>query len=247
MRIAVINEQGAIKTAVLLENRVYVLADVAKQYDEPLLELIKTQQLKALQNELLHVEWEQVPYQMADSVTFVQPYHEPAHILGVGVNYVAKAEDLQFTPGAKPVCFLKTNDVVVGPSEDIRYPRFSNHISAEGELALIIGKRCFQVREEEALSYVAAYTTALDLTAKDMHAENPRFMQLSKLFKGSCSFGPEVRLLEGDLQAVKVQTVQNGEVVHENVVSNMMFSPVFITVCRASAGGCYFNRDTGFV
>lgn len=224
MRIVVV--EG--KTAVLLEDRVYLLANVAKQYDKPLYTLIEQQQLAALQNELLHVDWERASYiQLADALLQL-PETKATHIFGIGVNYVAKAEDLQFTPDAKPVCFLKTNDVVVGPNEEISYPRFSQHVSAEGELALIIGKPCFQVSEDEALSYVVAYTTALDLTAKDIHAENPRFMQISKLFKGSCSIGPEVRLLDEDVTNLKVQTLQNGQVVHENIVANMMFPPAFI-------------------
>ncbi|MER2106694.1 MAG: fumarylacetoacetate hydrolase family protein [Solibacillus sp.] len=228
MRLAVVNDAGQRKTVVLVEDRAYFLADVAKQYDKPLLTLIEQQQLKALQNELLQVDWEQAPFTLVADAKLDIPYMGAAHIFGVGVNYVAKAEDLQFTPDAKPVCFLKTNDVLVGPDVDITYPHFSQQVSVEGELALIIGKPCFEVREEEALSYVTGYTTALDLTAKDVHAENPRFMQISKLFKGSCSFGPEIKLLESDVAALEVKTLQNGQVVHQNVVSNMMFTPAFI-------------------
>lgn len=228
MKLAVMNENGIAQTVVVVEERVYPLAHVARQYDFPLLMLIENGQLTALQNQLLTVDWESMPYRVIEDVELQIPYQHPQHIFGVGVNYVAKAEDLQFTPEAKPVCFVKTADVVIGTGEEIAYPNFSRHVSAEGELALIIGKTCFEVGEEAALSYVAGYTTALDLTAKDLHAENPRFMQFSKLFKGSCSFGPEIQLGVAGLSELQVTTLQNGDIIHQNVVSNMMFSPAFI-------------------
>ena len=228
MKLAVIQEGAYKKTVVVRENFVYPLEKVAKQYDMPLSTLIDRKLLSTLVDYLQYVEWERVKGRLlVEQVQFTMPKTNAQHVFGVGANYVEKAEDLKIHAD-KPVCFLKTPESVVGPEDIIRFPNFSQNISAEGELALIIGKRCFEVSEEEALSYCLGYTTALDLTAKDLHAENPRFLQLSKLFKGSCSVGPEIQLGLHDLKKLYVETVRNGEVVHRNTVANMMFTPAFI-------------------
>ena len=147
------------------------------------------------------------------------------------MNYVEKAQDLQAIPvDHAPVCFLKPATSLIGMNENIVLPRVSKRVTAEGELSLIIGKRCFEVSEEEALDYVIGYTTSLDLTASDIHAQNPRFIQMSKLCKGFFSFGPEINMLEhvSDLDSLFVETVQNGKVVHRNSVQNMIYRPAFI-------------------
>ena len=228
MKLAVIRDGAYIKTVVIRGDFAYPLEKVAKQYDMPLATLVDRQLVDALVDQLQYVEWEAVQgRQPVEQVQFLMPKTNAKHVFGVGANYVEKAEDLNIV-AQKPVCFLKTPETVVGPGDVIRFPNFSQNISAEGELALIIGKPCFEVSEEEALSYVMGYTTALDLTAKDLHAENPRFLQLSKLFHGSCSVGPEIQLGTQDLASLTVETVCNGEVVHRNTVANMMYTPAFI-------------------
>ena len=228
MKLAVIQDGAYANTVVVRGDFAYPIEQVAKQYDMPLATLINRQLVDALVDHLQYIEWGVVyGRHPVEQVTFLMPKTNAKHVFGVGANYVEKAEDLNIV-AQKPVCFLKTPESVVGPGDVIRFPNFSHNVSAEGELALIIGKPCFEVSEEEALSYVMGYTTALDLTAKDLHAENPRFLQLSKLFQGSCSIGPDIQLGTHDLASLYVETVRNGEVVHRNTIANMMYTPAFI-------------------
>ncbi len=228
MKLAIIQDGPTIKTVVVRGDFVYPLEQVAKEYDMPLETLIDRQYVDGLVNQLQYVDWGVVHgSQPVEQVQFLMPHTNAKHVFGVGANYVEKAEDLNIV-AEKPVCFLKLPESVVGPGDVIHFPNFSQNVSAEGELALIIGKPCFEVSEEEALSYVMGYTTALDLTAKDLHKENPRFLQLSKLFQGSCSVGPEIQLGTDYLASLYVETVRNGEVVYRNAVSNMMHTPAFI-------------------
>ena len=228
MKLAVIQEGVYAKTVVIRGDFAYPIEQVAKQYDMPLATLINRQLVDALVDHLQYVEWGVVHGRHpVEQVKFLMPKTNAKHVFGVGANYVEKAVDLNIV-AQKPVCFLKTPESVVGPDDVIRFPNFSHNVTAEGELALIIGKPCFEVSEEEALSYVMGYTTALDLTAKDLHAENPRFLQLSKLFQGSCSVGPDIQLGTHDLASLYVETVRNGEVVHRNTIANMMYTPAFI-------------------
>lgn len=228
MRLAVIKDSAYVKTVVVRDGFVYPLENVAKQFDMPLSKLIECKLIESLRQYLQFVEWSSVQGLMTiEQANFVMPEIHFQHIFGVGANYVEKAEDLKIT-AEKPVCFLKTSQCLVGPNDVINFPKFSQRVSAEGELALIIGKQCFEVNESTALSYVVGYTTALDFTAKDLREENQSFLQLSKLFKGSCSIGPEVQFETQNLEHLVVETVRNNTVVHQNTVSNMTYSPAFI-------------------
>lgn len=237
MRLATINYEGQEQPVVLRDDGVFLLRDINrilnKSYPLSLLELLGSEMLADFRQDCkgLQKEWASMQKLSVDEVEFTAPYRNPVHIFGVGMNYVEKAEDLQATPVEDmPVCFLKPATSLVGMNEEIRLPVISKHVTAEGELSLIIGKRCFEVGEGEALDYVAGYTTSLDLTAKDIHAQNPRFIQMAKLSKGFFSFGPEIVLLEKttDLNSLRVETVQNGEVIHRNTVQHMIYTPAFI-------------------
>ena len=237
MRLATINYEGQEQPVVLRDDGVFLLRDINrilnKSYPLSLLELLGSEMLADFRQDCkgLQKEWASMQKLSVDEVEFTAPYRNPVHIFGVGMNYVEKAEDLQATPVEDmPVCFLKPATSLVGMNEEIRLPAISKHVTAEGELSLIMGKRCFEVGEEEALDYVAGYTTSLDLTAKDIHAQNPRFIQMAKLSKGFFSFGPEIVLMEKttDLNSLRVETVQNGEVIHRNTVQHMIYTPAFI-------------------
>ena len=238
MRLATVRLNNEEQTVIIRNDEVVLLRHLNerlnKQYPLSLLPLIETDSLQSLKRDcasLQQEDWDAVQKFSLDEVHFVAPYRNPTHIFGVGMNYVEKAQDLQAIPvDHAPVCFLKPATSLIGMNENIVLPRVSKRVTAEGELSLIIGKRCFEVSEEEALDYVIGYTASLDLTASDIHAQNPRFIQMSKLCKGFFSFGPEINLLghASELDSLFVETVQNGEVVHRNSVQNMIYRPAFI-------------------
>ena len=238
MRLATIRFNNEEQAVIIRNNEVVLLGHLNerfnKQYPLSLLSLIEMNLLQSLQRDCARLQqddWDAVEKVPLAEVQFVAPYRNPTHIFGVGMNYVEKAKDLQAIPvDQAPVCFLKPVTSLIGMNENIVLPSVSKRVTAEGELSLIIGKRCFEVSEEEALDYVMGYTTSLDLTASDIHAQNPRFIQMSKLCKGFFSFGPEINMLEhvSDLDSLFVETMQNGKVVHRNSVQNMIYRPAFI-------------------
>ena len=60
-------------------------------------------------------------------------------------------------------------------------PDQSERVTAEAELALIIGREAKDVSEEEAPSVVSGFTTVLDMTAEDILRKNPRYLTLQEL------------------------------------------------------------------
>ncbi|MDT7680806.1 MAG: hypothetical protein QOG57_1116 [Pseudonocardiales bacterium] len=163
---------------------------------------------------------------------FDAPYRHPRKILGIGLNYRAHAADLGAqAPRSSPASFLKGDHTIIGPEEGICVPPGIGRVTAEAELALVIGKTCYQVGVEEAWDYVAAVTAVLDQTAEEVLLENPRYLTRAKNYPTFFSFGPYLMTLDeardriGDLDGLVVKTVHNGVVHREAPVRDMIFSP----------------------
>ena len=163
-----------------------------------------------------------------DQLVHAPLYRRPRKIWGIGLNYVEHAADLsEKAPSTEPASFLKPDTAIIGPGDAIRIPPQSQRTTAEGELGVIIGKRCKDVDEADAASVVAGFTTIVDMTAEDILEKNPRYLTRSKSFDTFFSFGPELVTVDEvpDVDALEVATIHNGEVHRRNVVSNMTFRP----------------------
>jgi 2-keto-4-pentenoate hydratase/2-oxohepta-3-ene-1,7-dioic acid hydratase in catechol pathway len=98
----------------------------------------------------------------------------------------------------KPWHFIKTYHTLRGPDDEILLPEFSQAVDWEAELAAIIGKSAKNVSAERALEYVAGYTAANDLSARDaakrpqLPIDSPFFYDWvsHKSFEGACPMGP---------------------------------------------------------
>ena len=150
---------------------------------------------------------------------------------GIGLNYVEPAGDLsEVAPADEPASFMRPDTTIVGLGDEIVLPPQSERVTAEGELALVMGREAKDVSEEEAPHFVAGFTTVLDMTAEDILRKNPRYLTRAKSFDTFFSFGPELVTPDEikDVDALEVATVLNGEIHRSNQVSNMNFSPWFL-------------------
>lgn len=176
---------------------------------------------------------EQMPALDADACTLAPLYRQPRKIIGVGMNYVEKLVEFQGNPDdPDPVIFLKPDTSLIGPGEPVRLPpeQQSRRVTAEAELAVVIGRRCRDVAESEAPGVVAGFTASLDMTAADLLAANPKFMARAKSFDTFFSLGGELITPDegADWQQLWVETVHDDGVVSRNTVSMMRFNPWFI-------------------
>lgn len=159
------------------------------------------------------------------------PWTRPRKILGIGLNYGAHAGDLgEQAPRTSPASFLKGDHTIVGPGEPIVVPTGIGKVTAEAELGLVIGKPCYQVSVEDAMSYVAGVAAVLDQTAEGILLENPRYLTRVKNYPTFFSFGPDLITLDevladDSLENLRVATIHNGAVHREDTVSGMTFSP----------------------
>lgn len=159
------------------------------------------------------------------------PWRTPRKILGIGLNYGGHAGDLgEQAPRTSPASFLKGDHTIVGPGEPIVVPPGIGKVTAEAEVGLVIGRTCYQVGVEEAMSYVAGIVPVLDQTAEAVLLENPRYLTRVKNYPTFFSFGPDLITLDevlahGPLADLQVSTIHNGAVHRKDTVSGMTFSP----------------------
>lgn len=125
---------------------------------------------------------------------------EPTKIVCVGKNYWAHAEEMKEGHPAEPLLFLKPSTCVVGPEDEVVYPKLSARLDYEGELGVVIGRRARNVAPGTAGAYIFGYTCLNDVTARDIQKGDPQWTR-GKSFDTFCPIGPwiETELAAGNL------------------------------------------------
>ncbi|UCF37332.1 MAG: fumarylacetoacetate hydrolase family protein, partial [Acidobacteriota bacterium] len=100
-------------------------------------------------------------------VELLAPLPNPPHILAIGLNYRAHAEETGNEIPEYPTVFTKEGKVI-GPGESIEIPHEVERADYEVELAFVISKPATRVSQERALDYVAGYMTFNDVSARDI-------------------------------------------------------------------------------
>ncbi|MFB6111807.1 MAG: fumarylacetoacetate hydrolase family protein [Halobacteriaceae archaeon] len=166
-----------------------------------------------------------------DSTTlrFGRPLEAPGTIWGVGLNYEAHAADLgEGTPSDLAV-FTKPVSTARGTGGPITLPSTgqTDRVTAEGELAVVIGRTCRNVAPCDVGAVVAGYLPIIDVTAEDILHENPRFLTRAKSFDSFLVLGPWIRTPAAidSLAEIQVRTERNGRMAAANTLSAMRFSP----------------------
>lgn len=149
----------------------------------------------------------------------------PSKIVCVGRNYAEHAKELGNAVPVEPLIFLKPPSSLNGPGGEIVYPAISAHLSYEGEVGLVIGRRARNVRAEEAWDYIGGLTIVNDVTARDLQKRDGQWTR-GKGFDTFCPVGPWwVEAGEGEFRGMRVITRVNGEVKQDAPVTDMIFDP----------------------
>lgn len=102
----------------------------------------------------------------------------------MALNYPAHASDVNFVVPEKPYIFLKPGfHPVVGPNDKVFRPPLSQYFTLEGELAVVIGRRCRAVPRQRAYEVVAGYTVVNDMSARDLGKTNINQFDWFMVFK----------------------------------------------------------------
>lgn len=146
----------------------------------------------------------------------------PSKILCVGRNYAEHAAELGNEVPTEPMIFYKPPTSIIGPDQAVVYPAISERVDHEGELAVIIGRRCRNVREEDAMSVIFGYSVANDVTARDLQKKDGQWAR-AKGFDTFCPIGPWVDT-SYDPADRRLRCLVNGEVRQDSTTALMVYS-----------------------
>ncbi|MBU3967127.1 MAG: fumarylacetoacetate hydrolase family protein [Euryarchaeota archaeon] len=152
---------------------------------------------------------------------------QPSKIICVGLNYKDHARELGMEIPDEPVFFLKPASSVIGHLGNIIYPGMSKHIDYEGELAVIIGKRCKNISRKDANSVIMGYTCFNDVTARDLQKKDVQWTR-SKSFDTFAPFGPYIADPMLDVSKLAIKTHVNGELRQDSSTSNLIFDVPYL-------------------
>ncbi len=147
---------------------------------------------------------------------------EPSKIVCVGRNYAEHAAELGNAVPGEPLIFLKPPSALIGPDQAVVYPALSERLDHEGELAVVIGRRCRSVTEAAALHHVFGYTVANDVTARDLQKKDGQWARA----KGFDTFAPVGPWIDTDYDPADrlVRCWVNGELRQESTTALMVYS-----------------------
>ena len=152
------------------------------------------------------------------------PLARPPKILAVGLNYADHIEESGMEKPKLPMIFNKQSTAAVGPSDEIHLPKVSPLLDYEGELGVVIGKRCRHVPRELAHDVVAGYVVANDVSVRDWQIRVPTFT-MGKSFDTHCPFGPAIVTPDevGDPHTLDLTTHVNGELRQSTNTRHLIF------------------------
>jgi 2-keto-4-pentenoate hydratase/2-oxohepta-3-ene-1,7-dioic acid hydratase in catechol pathway len=149
-------------------------------------------------------------------------------IYAVGLNYRAHAEESGQEPPKYPMIFMKAPTSIQNPGDPIVLPRFlrSDRVDYEGELGVVIGRPCKNVKPEDALTYVLGYTCANDVSARDWQKEKGggQFCR-GKSFDTFCPSGPCLVTADEipDPSKLTIRTFVNEDKMQESSTDDLIF------------------------
>ncbi|MGO1522618.1 MAG: fumarylacetoacetate hydrolase family protein [Nesterenkonia sp.] len=156
-----------------------------------------------------------------DDVRLVAPIIPRSKLIGVGRNYLDHAKEMGNDVPASPLLFLMPNTAVVGPNEPVNMPAFSEEVSYEAELAVVIGRICKDVPLDRVAEVIYGYTVANDVTARDAQRTDGQWAR-AKGFDTSVPLGPWIET-ELDTEDLRVTGRLNGDTVQDGSTADMIF------------------------
>jgi 2-keto-4-pentenoate hydratase/2-oxohepta-3-ene-1,7-dioic acid hydratase in catechol pathway len=160
-----------------------------------------------------------------DDVALLPPVLTPSKIICLGLNYRSHADEAGMEAPETPTFFAKFPNALAPPSAEVPLPAYSRRVDYEAEVAFVIGRRCRNVPEDDALGVIAGYTLLNDLSARDYQFKTPQW-QPGKVFDGSAPCGPALVTPDeaGAHDEIAIRLDLNGETMQEATTADLIHS-----------------------
>ena len=221
MKLATFTESGRTRVGVVLGDRIADLAVAAPGLPGDLLALLEAGPAALAEAERAARDATALPL---DAVRLEAPLRRPPKILAVGLNYADHVAEAGLETPQLPLIFNKQPTSVAGPADAIHMPRVSTALDYEGELGVVIGRRCRHVPRERAAEVVAGYLVVNDVSVRDWQLRTPTWT-MGKSFDTHCPIGPWITTADevGDPHALALETRVNDELRQASNTKHLIF------------------------
>jgi 2-keto-4-pentenoate hydratase/2-oxohepta-3-ene-1,7-dioic acid hydratase in catechol pathway len=156
-----------------------------------------------------------------DGLTLLAPV-APSKIVCVGLNYKDHAAEQHKALPDEPLIFIKPSTAVIGPGAAIEVPSWAGRIDHEAEMAIVIGRRAFEVPLSRAAEHILGLTAVNDVTARELQSKDGQYTR-AKGFDTFAPVGPCIAVgLDGrDLQ---VRGYVNGHLRQDSRTRELIFT-----------------------
>jgi 2-keto-4-pentenoate hydratase/2-oxohepta-3-ene-1,7-dioic acid hydratase in catechol pathway len=146
-------------------------------------------------------------------------------IVAIGLNYADHAAESNLPVPAEPMMFMKALSSLTGPNDEVMIPKDSTHTDWEVELAVVIGKTARYVSKEDALSHVAGFAIANDVSERFNQKQRGSQWSKGKGHDSFCPVGPWLVTPDevGDHQDLAMFLDVNGERMQTGNTKTMIF------------------------
>ncbi|MGC9145062.1 MAG: fumarylacetoacetate hydrolase family protein [Nitrososphaeria archaeon] len=233
MKILNYRVKGLKKVGIYVDGKIYDVTSALSKYGsdiksvEDVLAMGYLDELDDVINESSEV------YELQD-VKVDPTIRNPQKIFLAAVNYYSHSKEGNLAKPLQPYLFAKFTNALKGPYDEIRKPRSSNKMDYEGELAVIIGKKCKYISAQEARSCISGYTVADDISFRDWQfpADWPRVQTpygfnwvMGKMLDDALPIGPWLVTTDEieDPYDLNIRTAVNDEIRQNGSTSDMIF------------------------
>jgi 2-keto-4-pentenoate hydratase/2-oxohepta-3-ene-1,7-dioic acid hydratase in catechol pathway len=152
------------------------------------------------------------------------PILRPPKILAVGLNYADHVAEAGMDTPKHPMIFNKQSTSAHPPNDPFHLPRASAALDYEGELAIVIGKRCRHVPKERASEVIAGYMICNDVSVRDWQLRVPTFT-MGKSWDTHCPLGPAIVTADevSDPHSLDIRTWVNGDLRQSSNTKHLIF------------------------
>ncbi|MDO5618336.1 fumarylacetoacetate hydrolase family protein [Kocuria sp.] len=168
-----------------------------------------------------------------EDVRLLAPVIPRSKVVCVGRNYAEHAKEMGNELPSSPLLFFKPNTSVTGPGDPVTLPAWTEEVSYEAELAVVIGRICKDVPVDQVDDVIFGYTCANDLTARDAQRTDNQWAR-AKGFDGACPLGPWIET-ELDVADLSVRSSVNGEIKQDGTTADMIFGVADLIAYVSSA------------
>ena len=229
MRLVAFEQTDGSHIGVITDRGVVDLSRIDPAAPRDLDAVIKAGQLDHLVA-LLAKAGDETHHQIGD-ITIGLPVAKPGKILCLGLNYMDHVAEGPFDKQLFPAIFMRSATSLVAANQPIIAPAVSETLDYEAELAVIIGKKCKNLTEDNALDAIAGYSCFNDGSVREFQRHTIQWT-MGKNFDKTGPFGP-IMVTPDELPkaaaGLKIECRLNGQTVQSSTTDMMIF-PVIETL-----------------